>query len=145
MPAFRDSATSTAPPEEVWKVLYDPSRFPEWWTGTGTVEATAALDGGRVPYTMYPDGYPDFPMPQVLESSREDRTVSVSCLVSDLRFEWRLEPAGPGTRITVDVDISAAEAHRLEGQREAIASALRRLAALAAGWGRPDTARRGSR
>jgi uncharacterized protein YndB with AHSA1/START domain len=132
MPHFRESATTAAPPEEVWKVLYDPSRFPEWWTGIGSVEAEAASGGERIPYTMYPDGYPDFPMPQVLETSREDRTVSVSCLVSDLRFEWRLEPAGAGTRISVEVDIPEAEAHRLGGQQEAIPSAVRRLAGVAA-------------
>jgi len=133
MPEFIDTVTTGAPPEEVWKVLYDPSRFPEWWTGIGAVEPAPAGAGGRTPYTMYPDGYPDFPMPQVLESSREDRTVSVSCLVSDLRFRWRLAPDGTGTRITVKVAIPAAEEHRLDGQREAIASALRRLAAVAAG------------
>jgi uncharacterized protein YndB with AHSA1/START domain len=133
MPHFRESATTAAPPEEVWKILYDPTRFPEWWTGIGSVEAGPAGGGGEpTPYTMYPDGYPDFPMPQMLESSRDDRTVSVSCLVSDLRFEWRLEPAGAGTRISVEVDIPEAEAHRLDGQQEAIASAVRRLAGVAA-------------
>jgi uncharacterized protein YndB with AHSA1/START domain len=131
MPDFHDSTTTAAPPEEVWKVLYDPSRFPEWWTGMGSVEPQPA-DGRRTPFTMYPDGYPDFPMPQLLETSREDRTVSVSCLVSDLRFRWRLEPADDGTRISVDVAIPAAEAHRLDGQRDAIATPLRRLAAVAA-------------
>jgi uncharacterized protein YndB with AHSA1/START domain len=132
MPNFHDSATAAAPPEEVWKVLYDPARFPDWWTGMGSVETKAAGGDGRTPFTMYPDGYPDFPMPQILETSREDRAVSVSCLVSDLRFRWRLEPAGDGTHISVDVEIPDAEAHRLDGQREAISSALRRLAALAA-------------
>jgi uncharacterized protein YndB with AHSA1/START domain len=132
MPTFSDSATTAAPPEEVWKVLYDPSRFPEWWTGIGTVTPGPG-EGGRTPYTMTPEGWPDFPMPQMLETSREDRTVSVSCLVSDLRFAWRLEPAGAGTCISVDVDIPEAEAHRLDGQRAAIASAVRRLAAVAAG------------
>jgi len=134
MPGFRESATTLAAPEEVWKVLYDPTRFPEWWTGIGSVEAETAGPGetDRTPYTMYPDGYPDFPMPQILQTSREDRTVSVSCLVSDLRFEWRLEPAGAGTRISVEVEIPDAEAHRLAGQREAIASAVRRLAEVAA-------------
>ena len=48
-------------------------------------------DGGS--YTMYPDGYPDFPMAQVLETRQADQRVTVSCLVSDLRFEWRLAPA----------------------------------------------------
>jgi hypothetical protein len=71
-------------------------------------------------------------MRQVLETSRHERAVRVSCLVSDLRFAWRLEPAGMGRWITVDVEIPEAEAHRLDGQRGVIAGALRRLAALAA-------------
>ena len=83
MPSFHDSATSLAPPEEVWKLLYDPARFPDWWAGIGTVEIQ---DLGN--YTMYPDGYPDFPMAQLLETKRERQRVTVSCLVSDLRFEW---------------------------------------------------------
>jgi hypothetical protein len=39
------------------------------------------------------------------------------CLVSDLRFEWRLVPEGGGTLITVEVEIPDAEAHRLDTQR----------------------------
>ena len=38
MPSFRDTVTSAAPPEEVWKLLYDPARFPDWWSGIETVE-----------------------------------------------------------------------------------------------------------
>ena len=57
--------------------------------------------------------------------------MTVSCLVSDLRFEWRLAPAGDGTLITVDVEIPEAEGHRLESQREIISASMRRLAELA--------------
>jgi len=128
MPSFHDSTTSTAPPEDVWKLLYDPSRFPDWWAGIGTVDIN-----GDDRYTMYPDGYPDFPMAQLLETERAEHRVTVSCLVSDLRFEWRLEPAGDGTRITVDVDIPAAEADRVDTQREIISNSMKRLAQLAAG------------
>ncbi len=128
MPSFHDTATSEAPPEEVWKLLYDPSRFPDWWAGVGTVEVS-----GEGQYTMYPDGYPDFPMAQLLDTARDSQQVTVSCLVSDLRFEWRLEPRGDGTAITVDVEIPDAEAHRLDGQRQAISESMRRLARLAAG------------
>src|SRR5579863_8038962 len=109
MPSFIDSAISAGAPEEVWKLLYDPSRFPDWWAGIGTVEV---MDPGQ--YTMYPDGYPDFPMPQLLDTRQDQHRVTVSCLVSDLCFEWRLAPAGDGTVITVDVDIPEAEGHRLE-------------------------------
>ena len=96
MPSFHDSVECRAVPEEVWKLLYDPARFPEWWAGIGTVEVER--EGA---YTMYPDGYPDFPMAQLLDTHREEQRVTVSCMVSDLRFEWRLEPAAGGTRITV--------------------------------------------
>jgi uncharacterized protein YndB with AHSA1/START domain len=126
MPSFHDTTVSSAAPEEVWKLLYDPSRFPDWWAGIGSVELG---DGGE--YTMYPDGYPDFPMAQVLDTARVEQRVTVSCLVSDLRFEWRLEPDGDGTLITVDVDIPEAEAHRLDTQRDAISTSMRQLAALA--------------
>jgi uncharacterized protein YndB with AHSA1/START domain len=132
MPSFDDAATTTAPPEEVWKMLYDPSRFPDWWTGFETVELESDR-GDERRYTMYSDGYPELPMPQLLHSSRENGRVTISCLVSELVFEWRLEPAsaGDGTRISVHVEIPEAEAQRLDGQRDVISSSLRRLAALA--------------
>jgi uncharacterized protein YndB with AHSA1/START domain len=128
MPSFTDTVTAEASPEEVWKLLYDPSRFPDWWAGIGTVDVT-----GDGEYTMYPDGYPDFPMAQLLDTRRDEGRVTVSCLVSDLRFEWHLEPVDPGTRISVDVEIPAAEAHRLDAQREVISESMRRLADLAGG------------
>lgn len=83
MPEFEDRARSDAPPEDVWKLLYDPARFPDWWAGVGSVEP------GQVgEYTMYPQGYPDFPMAQQLHVTESG--VTISCLVSDLVFEWRL-------------------------------------------------------
>jgi uncharacterized protein YndB with AHSA1/START domain len=125
MPTFDDTTATTAPVEDVWKLLYDPARFPEWWAGVATT--TAVNDG----FTLYPDGYPDFPMPHTLRA--DGRGVTISCLTSDLVFEWRLEEDHPqGTRIHVHVEIPEQEAHRLEAQRAAIGASLRALAALAA-------------
>jgi hypothetical protein len=81
---------------------------------------------------MYPEGYPNFPMAQLLDTQRDQQRVTVSCLVSDLRFEWRLEPAGDGTLITVNVEIPDTEAHRLETQRQTIITSMQQLARLAA-------------
>jgi hypothetical protein len=129
MPSFRDSAVTDADAQEVWKLLYDPARFPEWWTGIGTVEQ--GTDASH--YTMYAEGYPDLPMAQLLDTAREQGRVTVSCLVSDLRFEWILEPlSSGGTRISVEVEIPEAEAARLDGQRETIRASLARLAELSA-------------
>lgn len=131
MPTFDDVATSSAPVEEVWKLLYDPTRFPEWWEGVDAVVEPKA-DG----FTLYPRGYPDFPMPQTMRA--EGNSITVSCLTSHLVFEWRLEPTGEdGTRIGVHVEIPEIEAHRLETQREAMSASLRSLAALAGATDEP--------
>jgi uncharacterized protein YndB with AHSA1/START domain len=126
MPTFDDSATTAAPVEEVWKLLYDPARMVEWWEGIERVEP-----GGDGDITIYPDGYPDFPMPQELQTTADGRGLTISCLVSYLVFEYRLEPLDPGTRISVHVEIPEEEAHRLEAQRAGASASLRSLAALA--------------
>lgn len=134
MPEFDDQARSDAPPEDVWKLLYDPGRFPDWWAGVGSVET---CEGDQADYTMYPEGYPDFPMPQQLRVTGSE-VVTISCLVSDLVFQWRLAPldGGSATHIAVHVEIPEAEAHRLAAQRDVISGSLSRLAALAAEEGR---------
>jgi uncharacterized protein YndB with AHSA1/START domain len=134
MPAFDDRAVSQAPPEEVWKLLYDPSRFPEWWAGMETVETEEPGDAGRRRFTYYPQGRPDFPRPQLLDTARDERRIVVSCVVSDLRFEWRLEPAdgGQATVIEVRVDIPEDQPGWLETQRDLVSRSLGRLAELAA-------------
>ncbi len=91
---------------------------------------------------MFPDGYPDFPMPQTLDTSHENGTVRISCLVSDLCFSWRLRPAGAGTEISVHVEIPDREAARLDAQREIISQSLTRLADLAASQASPGPAGR---
>ena len=128
MPTFDDRIATEAPVEEVWKLLYDPARFPEWWVGVAT---TGPGSDGR--YTMYPEGYPDFPMPQQLRTEADGHRVTISCLVSDVVFDWRLEPldGDRGTGITVHAELPEREAHRLEGQRAAISASLRSLAVLA--------------
>jgi uncharacterized protein YndB with AHSA1/START domain len=127
MPEFADHATTPAPPEEVWKVLYDPSRIPEWWAGIETAET----GDGKV--TIYAEGYPDFPMPQLMTAAPDDRTVRFSCQVSDMDIQWRLTPRDDGgTDIDVDVLIPEREAHRLEDQRQEVGASIRTLADIAA-------------
>ena len=126
MPGFALSGYTDAPVEEVWKLLFDPSRFPEWWSGVETVRSERPGE-----YTMWPDGYPDFPMPQKLRTDRRSGWVTVSCQVSDIDVTWQLGESGAGTTIEVSVALPDAEAHRLEGQRVVIADSLVKLAALA--------------
>ena len=126
MPCFALTGYSDAPAEEVWKLLFDPTRFPEWWVGVETVRTDGPAD-----YTFWPEGYPDFPMPQKLRTDRNQGRVVISCQVSDIDIAWQLAEAGTGTAIELRVDLPDSEAHRLEGQRGILTASLLRLAALA--------------
>jgi uncharacterized protein YndB with AHSA1/START domain len=126
MPGFALSASCRAPVEEVWKLLFDPARFPQWWVGIETVRADAPGT-----FTQWPTGYPDFPMPQKLRVDQAHERVTISCQVSDIDVVWQLAEAGAGTSIHVTVSLPEQEAHRLDGQHRVIEESLHRLAALA--------------
>src|ERR1041384_53764 len=98
MPTFDDHARSTAPVEEVWKLLFDPTRFPEWWAG---IEAGRQDAPGE--FTQWPTGYPDSPMPQAVRVEEPGERVTSSCQVSDIDIVWQLGEAGAGTSINVNV------------------------------------------
>ena len=127
MPAFTLTARTPAPVEEVWKLLHDPARFPEWWAGVETVAT-----GPQGNYVMWPAGHPDFPMAQQVRTDVADGRVTISCLVSDLVFRWQLRADGEATEIDVDVELPDREAHRLPDQRRVLEESLATLAALAA-------------
>jgi uncharacterized protein YndB with AHSA1/START domain len=126
MPSFVLTARTQAPVEEVWKLLHDPARFPEWWTGIETVRRG---EGDR--FTLWPAGYPDFPIAQRLRTERAGGRVTISCLVSDLVYRWQLSEAGEATDIEVQVQLPDREAHRLPVQRQLLTESINKLAALA--------------
>ena len=98
---FEDSARSEAPPEEVWKILYDPARFTEWWEG---METTSVGDGE---FTLQQVGVPELQIRNRLEVRNAGSAVVISCLLHDFVYDWRLEPldGGRATRISVHVAI----------------------------------------
>jgi uncharacterized protein YndB with AHSA1/START domain len=133
MPGFDDSIEVAAPPEEVWKLLYDPGRFPEWMEGIAKV-ADRGSDGEAETFTQYVEGYPDFPMPQRVRTDRDAGRVVVSCLVSFLEFRWLLtEVEGGRTAVAVRAEIPEEESHRLADTQAVVGTSLQKLAALAEG------------
>jgi len=68
-PGFALSAQCARPVEEVWKLLFDPARFPQWWTGRRDRCGPAR----PASFTLWPTGYPDFPMPQKLRVDQAKR------------------------------------------------------------------------
>lgn len=126
MPEYTLTGRADAPVEEVWKLLFDPSRFPEWWDGFDTVQPD-----GPGAFTFWPTGYPDYPMPQRMRTDLDAGRVTISCQVNDVAFAWRLAADGGGTAIEVRLELAESEVHRAETLRAMLAASLRTLAALA--------------
>ena len=126
MPGYTLTGRAQAPVEDVWKLLFDPSRLPEWWMGVETVRVDAEDE-----YTVWPDGMPDFPMPQVMRTDRVNGRVLMSCQVSDIDFAWQLAEDGDGTGITLRVTAAEPKASVLAEKRPPLAASVVALAALA--------------
>jgi uncharacterized protein YndB with AHSA1/START domain len=126
MPGFELNADCRAPVEEVWKLLFDPGRFPDWWAGVETVHTD-----GPGQFTLFLDGHPDFPLPQTLRADQAGGRVVFSCQVFAIEMVWQLAEAGAGTSIHLNVTAPESQAGRLSRQHELIQESLRRLAALA--------------
>src|SRR5437763_13691008 len=72
MPGFALSGGCRAPVEEVWKLLFDPARFPQWWAGVETVRARPPGE-----FTLWPTGYPDFPTPPKLRVDQANEPITI--------------------------------------------------------------------
>jgi hypothetical protein len=71
-------------------------------------------------------------MPKIVASDRGDGRITVSCLVSDIAFDWQLaERADGGTRIELHITVPDEYGFRVEAQRDVIAFSVGRLARLA--------------
>ena len=128
MPGFALTDTAAAPVEEVWKLLFDPSRFPEWWAGIETVRVGAE---GEL-HGLARAGYPDFPLPQKLRADPANGRVTMSCQTFDIEFSWQLAEHGEDTRITVTADVPADLADLVGAlEREVLAVSLTALVKLA--------------
>jgi uncharacterized protein YndB with AHSA1/START domain len=126
MPGFALSADCRAPVEDVWKLLFDPAQFPQWWAGIETVRTDEPGE-----FTIWPVGYPDYPMPQKLRADQANERVTISCQISDIEIVWQLAESDGGTSIHVNVSLPEREARRLDRQHQLIQESLRRLTALA--------------
>ena len=126
MPEFTLSASCTGSAEEVWKLLYDPFRFSEWWCGTTRVEDVT--DDTAVRYVAE---WPDFPYPTRVTTRSDGVRVVISCLLSDIVQEWTLEPAGRGCTIRLHVEVPPSEAGRLAAVQGEMEASMPRLVAAA--------------
>jgi hypothetical protein len=127
MPGFTLAAVCRASPVTVFKLLHDPSRFPDWWEGMERVEE----DAGDGEVRRYMREWPDFAYPTRLGTAAGGGVVTISCLLSDIVHEWRLTPDPAGCGIAVRVELPETEEARMPAQRSEVGASLSNLAALA--------------
>ncbi len=126
MEGFEERAVCRAPAEEVFKLLWDLNRLPEWWAGMERVERG---DDGQI--LRFMEAWPDFAYPTRLEGRRHGTRVTISCLLSDIVHDWTLEPHPDGCVVVVRVELPETESHRLGAQRDEVGASLVQLVALA--------------
>lgn len=125
MPSFDASARCRAPAEEVWKLLYDPHRYPEWWAGMERIDPTPA------PIVRYMAALPGTAIPTRIDARRQGACVVISCLLTEIAHEWTLEPAPQGCMVRVRVEIPEPQKGWLDQQQREVQASLLRLAAAA--------------
>ena len=87
-----------------------PGPLAEWWQGIETVEVASPGD-----YTVWHEGYPEFPMTQRLRADHRAGQVVMSCQVSDIDFTWQLAEDGDGDATTITVAGSSSRPARPPG------------------------------
>jgi len=87
-------------PEEVWRVYVDPSRIPEWQTGSPVIEDVRGA-GDRPGTTYTSKRGPGVAQTTVLEAERPRRLVTRTQAYLGLQFDVvsQLEPEADGTRL----------------------------------------------
>ena len=126
MPEFTLTARAAAPVEEVWKLLFDPTRFPEWWAGIETVQVESAAG-------LHASGSTAIRTSRCRSSCAPTPgagRVTMSCQVSDIDFIWQLAETPDGTEITARAVVPPHERGRLAYVAEMVSASLDALTAL---------------
>lgn len=114
MPSWRQQALIEAPVTEVWEMLCDPMRAPEW--AEDVVEVTGEpvkiekgstyLVTGRGPLGLKGT------TPYRVEELEDMRELKMQCQVSGFYSHWRLTDAQGGTFAEVEMGVEEIEAKR---------------------------------
>ena len=128
MPVIEAEALVAAPAEEVFKVLHDPTRHPEWWVGVDTVEGVHRQDDA-LRFWVDSRDYPGVRLEQ-RQTPLAGGGIVMTCVQHGIHFRWRLVPEGDATRVQAHVEIPDHSRELTEGYRAKIPASLERLTTL---------------
>ncbi len=126
MADFEETMLCRAPALEVWKLLHDPFRFTEWWSGVSRVEVTP---GGVAVYT---DNQPGLAYPLHINLTGDSSSVRITCLLTEDIHIWTLQSHPDGCLVRVRVEAAPGEETQLAQRRaENVLASLPRLISAA--------------
>lgn len=125
MIAIEESMLCHAPPLHVWKLLYDPARFSEWWSGVQRSEPSR--DGANFSLGEQREG----PFAMHIATARESSRIMIRCMATDDLFTWTLEPHPKGCRVRVCIEVAVDDAVHVRARHESLLSSLPKLADVA--------------
>jgi Polyketide cyclase / dehydrase and lipid transport len=129
MPIVEAEALVAAPAEEVFKVLHDPTRHPEWWLGLDAIEGVRQQDE-ELRFAVLSQDFPGDRLEQRQEPLPGGGGIVMTCLQYGVRYRWRLVPEGDATRIHAQVEIPDRRRELTDAYRVKIPASLQRLTAL---------------
>lgn len=102
MSAHREQAQIEAPVEAVWRLVGDPSRYPEWWPRVIEVRGERFEQGDEyAQVTKEPQGRVKSNF--LIEQARDLREIRMSCQLTGTYAHWLLTPAQGGTFVELNM------------------------------------------
>jgi hypothetical protein len=100
--ACRQEAVIDRPPEDVWALLGDPERHPEWWPGVVEVRGQRFEQGDR--YAQVTEGPIKKQETTFIVDERDDlRGIRMRCVDTGMYADWRLTEAQERTFLDVEM------------------------------------------
>lgn len=105
MSSWRQQALIEAPVADVWALVGDPERFPEWAADVVAVTGLAAVESGETFTQTSNTILGEHDTTFRIEELEEMRTIKLRCLDSGFYSRWALTEAQESTFVDVEVGI----------------------------------------
>jgi hypothetical protein len=101
MSEIHEQALLEAPVEEVWSLIGDPRRHPEWWPGVIEVDGERFEEGSEYVQVTHGSFGRDWRTAWEIDRMQELREVRMHCTLSGAFAHWRMTEAQGGTFLDV--------------------------------------------
>lgn len=103
MSTHRQQALLDAPPDEVWNLVGNPSRYPEWWPRVIEVQGERFEEGDEYVQVTRDPRAGNARTSFLIERARDLQEIRMSCQATGTYAHWLLTPAQGGTFVELEM------------------------------------------